>query len=84
MAVATVHPIGQAHQIPVLKRAVFDKTIARTTLNIRSVNVIVLSKTALLSTGIINCYKTCASEDTIGYKFSRYYKIKWGKDSQIY
>ena len=43
MTVATVHPIGQAHQIPVLKRAVFDKTIARTTLNIRSVNVAIMN-----------------------------------------
>ena len=41
--VATVHPMGQAHQIPVAPRAVADRTNARITRRIRSVKVAVMN-----------------------------------------
>ncbi len=37
--VATHHPIGHAHQIPVAPSAVFEKTNAKTTRRMRSVKV---------------------------------------------
>jgi len=39
MTVATDHPTGQEHQIPVAPRPVFDRRIDRTTRRIRSVKV---------------------------------------------
>ena len=40
--VATVHPIGHAHQIPVAPRIVLDRTYARTTRKTRSVKVAII------------------------------------------
>ena len=61
--VAIDHPIGHAHHIPVEPNC-FERIIARTTLNMRSVNVV-----------IINLLMSPAN--SVSDKFCRYNKIKW-------
>ena len=64
--VAIDHPIGHAHHIPVEPNC-FERIIARTTLNMRSVNVVIIN--LLMSPAPL--------QNSVSDKFCRYNKIKW-------